>query len=453
MGAGAGVVIITPEGIWLEHSFRLCFKASNNEAEYEAFLAGLKAISSLGAWEVEVYSNSRLVINQLQGNFEARDPQMKAYLGRLKQTMSSFSMIKVFQVAWTQNRHADSLTTLASSVAEEILWLIKVELVSEPSVKVSNGLESARIKVAAVKTLGPSWMDPIIDFLAEDQLPSDEKEGRKLRRTAPRYWLSEDRTLYRRSYGGPYLLCLHPEKVGKLLAKLHDGVRWPRGGTFIGTPGNDSRVLVASNAEGHRRWGLDIIIPFPRTTGNRRFVLVVVDYFTKWAEAEALANIRDVDVKKFIWKNIETRFGVPNSLISDNRLQFDSRAFREFCHELGIKNRYLTPAYPQSNGQAKAVNKVIVDGLKKRLVGAKGNWAEELPKVLWAYQITPRRSTRETPFSLAYEVEAVIPTEVSLCSARIAGFDPAQNNEMMVGCLDKLEECREMVTIWLAEYQ
>ena len=79
--------------------------------------------------------------------------------------------------------------------------------------------------------------------------------------------------------------------------------------------------------------------------GNRRFVLVAVDYFTKWAEAEALANIRDVDVKKFVWKNIITRFGVPDSLISDNGLQFDSRDFREFCNNLGIRNKYSTPAY------------------------------------------------------------------------------------------------------------
>ena len=80
-------------------------------------------------------------------------------------------------------------------------------------------------------------------------------------------------------------------------------------------------------------------------TGNRRFVLVAVDYFTKWAEVEALASIRDVDVKKFVWKNIVTRFGVPDSLISNNRLQCDSRAFCKFCSDLGIKNRYSTSAF------------------------------------------------------------------------------------------------------------
>ena len=110
------------------------------------------------------------------------------------------------------------------------------------------------------------------------------------------------------------------------------------------------------------QWGQDILSPFPRATGNRRFVLVAVDYFTKWAEAEALANIRDVDVKKFIWKNIFTRFGVPNTLISDNGLQFDSRAFRNFCRDLSIMNRYSTPAYPQSNGRAEAVKKAILNG-------------------------------------------------------------------------------------------
>ena len=80
--------------------------------------------------------------------------------------------------------------------------------------------------------------------------------------------------------------------------------------------------------------------------GNRKFVLGAIDYFTKWVEAEALANIRDVDVKKFVWKNIVMRFRVPESLISDNGLQFDSRAFHEFCSDLGIKNRYSIPTYP-----------------------------------------------------------------------------------------------------------
>ena len=133
------------------------------------------------------------------------------------------------------------------------------------------------------------------------------------------------------------------------------------------------------------QWRLDIIGPFPQVIGNRRFILVAMDYFTKWAEAEVLANIRDVDVKKFVWRNIVTRFGVPESLVSDNRLQFDSKAFRKFCGTLVITNQYYTLAYPQSNDQVEATNKAIVNGLKRKLESAKGKWVEELPSVLWAY--------------------------------------------------------------------
>ena len=113
--------------------------------------------------------------------------------------------------------------------------------------------------------------------------------------------------------------------------------------------------------------------------------MVGTDYFTKWVGAEPLANIRDMDAKKFIWKNIITRFGVPYTLISDNGLQFDSKAFRGYCCDLGITNMYSTLAYPQGNGQAKTINKVIINGLKKRLDDAKGKWVEELPHVLWTY--------------------------------------------------------------------
>ena len=154
-----------------------------------------------------------------------------------------------------------------------------------------------------------------------------------------------------------------------------------------------------------------------------------------------------------MWKNIVTRFGVPDTLISDNGLQFNSRAFRNFCRGLGIINRYSTSAYPQSNGQAKAINKTILNGTKRRLDGAKGNWAEELPNVLWAYRTTPHRSTGKTPFSLTYGAEAVIIAKVNLCSARIDGFNPVQNEMMMVERLDLLEEYREAAVIRLAEYQ
>ena len=89
-----------------------------------------------------------------------------------------------------------------------------------------------------------------------------------------------------------------------------------------------------------------------------------------------------MDAKRFIWRNIITKFGVPHILISNNGLQFDSKSFRRYCGELGNSNRYSTPAYPQENGQAEATNKVIMSGLKKMLDDAKGRWVDKLPCVL-----------------------------------------------------------------------
>ena len=173
---------------------------------------------------------------------------------------------------------------------------------------------------------------------------------------------------------------------------------------------------------------MDLVGPLPRATGNRRWLIVATDYFTKWVEAEPLANIRDKDSIKFVWKNIITRFGIPKTIISDNETQFNSKPFMKYCLELGIRNVYSSPAYPQSNGQAEASNKIVLDGIKKRLEDAKGRWVEELPNVLWTFRTTPRRSTGETPFSLAYGSEAVIPLEIGLPTLRTSEWEPTTND-------------------------
>ena len=116
---------------------------------------------------------------------------------------------------------------------------------------------------------------------------------------------------------------------------------------------------------------MDIVGSFPKAIGNKR-CLVGTDYFTKWVEAEPLINIRDVDAKRFVWKIIITRFEIPHTLISNNDFQFNSKTFKRYCCDLGVTNRYSTSAYPRGNRQAKTVDKVIMNGLKKRLDDAKG---------------------------------------------------------------------------------
>ena len=120
---------------------------------------------------------------------------------------------------------------------------------------------------------------------------------------------------------------------------------------------------------------------------------------------------------------------------------------------MGITNRYSTPAYPQGNGQVETVNKVIVNGLKKRLDDAKGRWVEELPHVLWTYRTTPRRSTGETPFSVTYKAEAVIPLETGFPTLKTSSFSLGSNNELLEKSLDLIEERRESAMVQLAYYQ
>ena len=128
----------------------------------------------------------------------------------------------------------------------------------------------------------------------------------------------------------------------------------------------------------------------PIGTTQTKFLVVGIDYFTKWVEAEPLAKITQQNVKNFFWKNIICRFGVSRVLVSDNGRQFDNTAFRDFCEQFGIKNHYSSPSHLQANGQAEVANRSLLKIIKTRFEGAKGVWLDELSGVLWAYRTTVR---------------------------------------------------------------
>ena len=198
---------------------------------------------------------------------------------------------------------------------------------------------------------------------------------------------------------------------------------------------------------------MDIVGPLPWGLGNKRFLITATDYFTQWVKPEPLSNIRDVDAKRFFWKKVITRFGIPWAEISDNGTQFESKLFKGFCSELGIKNFFSSPGYPQSNGQAEVSNKIILSRIKKKLEEAKGKWVEELLSVLWMHRTTIRKSTGETPFALTYDVEAVIPLEVNIPTTQTTDFNLETNEDNLRKDLDLLEERRDLATTRLASYQ
>jgi len=134
------------------------------------------------------------------------------------------------------------------------------------------------------------------------------------------------------------------------------------------------------------------------------------------------------------------RFGLPQIIITDNGRQFTDRTLAEFYEKLHIKHIASSVEHPQTNGQAEAANKVILNELKKRLGPAKGNWTEQLLEVLWAYLCTPQTTTQETPYSLAYGTEAMIPVEIGEPSLRRQTLDLDLNKESLLVDLDLINE-------------
>ena len=168
--------------------------------------------------------------------------------------------------------------------------------------------------------------------------------------------------------------------------------------------------------------------PLPVRRRQLKFLVIRIDYFTKWVKAKSLATITEKNVRGFVWRSIICRFGIPRTFISDNRRQFDNSPFREFYEVLGIHNHYSSPSHLQANGQVEVTNRSLLKMIKTRLEGAKGLWPEELLNVLWAYKMTARTPIGETPFRLTYGTKVVIPVEIRLTNWRINYHDESSNN-------------------------
>jgi hypothetical protein len=168
-----------------------------------------------------------------------------------------------------------------------------------------------------------------------------------------------------------------------------------------------------------QRWGLDLLGPLPPAQGNLKYVVVVVEYFSKWIEAKPLATITSVTVQKFFWQNIVCRFGVSKAITVDNRTQFDAEAFKEFCEQIGTKIHFASVRHPKSNGLVKRANGIIMTRIMKLLFNQpKGKWLDELIKVVWSHNTTMSRSTGFTPFKLLFGDEAITLEEAKAGSIR-----------------------------------
>nr|KYP41535.1 Transposon Ty3-I Gag-Pol polyprotein [Cajanus cajan] len=230
-----------------------------------------------------------------------------------------------------------------------------------------------------------TWMTDILDFIVHGKEPADSSEAKKLRTQAAWYSVVSGE-LYRRGFFTPLLKCLEHQQANYAVCEVHEGIcgshsrgrtlatKILRAGYYWPTLKTDcadyvkkcaqyqkhGNLIHASATELHNisspwpfaLWGIDILGPFPVAKGQVKFLLVVVDYFTKWIEAESLASISAANVQKFVWKYIVTRFGIPYAIVSDNGLQITDQKFNSFLQNLGIRHRFSSVEHPQSNGQA-----------------------------------------------------------------------------------------------------
>ncbi|XP_073137334.1 uncharacterized protein [Henckelia pumila] len=408
-GSDAGIVVESLQGDKFQYAVKFLFPATNNAAEYEAFIMGIKLALSVGAKRLKVHSDSQLIVSQVNGNYEAKEDKRLEYLTQVNELLSRLDNYNIKQIPRGENESANRLAKLASFLAN--IDNRKITFLTYGKEK-TNGSD---VTIFCANSEEPSWKYEIINYLMRGNLPANQVEARKLRVRAARFTII-DGELYKRGFSSPYPKCLTPAKENYVLREIHEGIcgnhlggralagKALRQGYFWPTMKQDA-IELAKHSPGKSlpfaQWGMDLVGPFPPATGQIKFLIVDVDYFTKWVEAEPLAKISERDVINFLWKNIVCRFGIPKTLVSDNGTQFSGAKIKDWCKGLSIKQFFTSVGNPQANGQTEVTNRTILQHLKTRLGNAKGKWEDELPSVLWAYRTTPRSSTGESPFNLA----------------------------------------------------
>ncbi|GJS83583.1 reverse transcriptase domain-containing protein [Tanacetum coccineum] len=361
---------------------------------------------------------------------------------KVKSLVSGFAKFSISQVPRSKNKKADALSKIASTSFAHLSKQVLVEILKEKSIQEEE-------VATVIEEEETTWMTPITEYLKDGTLPGERKEASKLRIKARQYELLEG-VLYKRSFLKLWLRCVGPLQAKYVIREIHEGsysmhagprsvvAKAMRLGYYWPTMYRDAWEMIHTcNDSG----------PFPEGPGNVKFLIVAMDYFTKWIEAKAVATIMGNQVKTFVWDDIVCRFGLPGEIISDNGKQFSDNPFKDWCDKLNITQRFASVKHPQSNGLVERSNRSLGEGIKARMGEGNKNWVEELPHVLWAHRTMIKSSHGDTPFSLTYGTEAVIPAKIGMPTYRTAAVDVVHNNEELRLNLDLLKEKRERAAI------
>ncbi|XP_019200265.1 PREDICTED: uncharacterized protein LOC109193869 [Ipomoea nil] len=398
-GAGGGVVITSPEGFMVYYALMYQFAPTNNEAEYEAFVNGLQCARELGADYIRAQTDSALVVGQVLGDYEVNGERLQAYRDLGMEKLNFFRAYTVRHVPRLDNADADILSKLAHDAPEHMSKIAQILVIPRHSIH--------RLPVTPIQPAEETWISDLMEYLQHDRLPDVPQRARKAKLREPRFQVQDGR-LYRRSYGCPLLRCLNSFEADLVMNELHSGIcsshqggrslarrimvigyYWPSiqldceklakscetCQLYARMPGRPATFYQpVTTAIPFARWGVDILGPFSQLSGRRRFVIVAIDYFSKWIEAEPLATITSQQCARFLWRNVISRFGVPIHLISDNGRQFVGQYFQNFLATIGTTSIRSLVVYPQGNGQVENANRTILEGLKKKLHSAGHSW-------------------------------------------------------------------------------
>ena len=153
-------------------------------------------VQRIGGKAVKMFSDSRLVVNQVKGELEARDERMQGYLSQVRHLQSGFESFTLLHVPRSGKKHTNSLATLATSSAQNLSRVILIEDLCKPTEVKGQAVHVHQIRV------GPSWMDSIVLYPREEILLEDKSKAKKIRRKVPHFWLFDDQKLYKRSFFG-----------------------------------------------------------------------------------------------------------------------------------------------------------------------------------------------------------------------------------------------------------
>jgi ribonuclease HI len=400
-GAGAGLLFISPLGKHLRYVLRLHFPASNNVAEYEALVNGLRIAIELGVRRLDARGDSQLVIDQVMKNSHCRDPKMEAYCDEVRRLEDKFYGLELNHIARRYNETADELAKIASGRTTVPPDVFSRDL-HQPSVKTDDTLE---LEEASAQPEAPSapegealrvkeernevtpnrnWQTPYLQYLHRGELPLDRAEARRLARRAKSFVLLGDgKELYHRIPLGILQRCISIAEGQELLQEIHSGAC----GHHVAP-----RALVRNVFRQGFYWPTAVTdaTRIVRTCHGCQFyarqthLLVAINKFSKWIEVRPLNSIRSEQAVAFFTNTIH-RFGVPNSIITDNGTQFTGRKFLDFCEDHHIRVDWTAVAHPMTNGQVERANGMILPGLKPRIYNDLNKfgrlWMKELPSM------------------------------------------------------------------------